>query len=95
MERYKKKNKGNPQRTPRSRSTMFPSLRGEMDWWKYRSRSPLSFLSKYARIMGGMEKRGQALKVNNGGERSPIHAQPKEKEGVFIPSSKIVTVGAT
>jgi hypothetical protein len=31
MEKYERKNKGNPQRTPRSRSTIFPSLRGEMD----------------------------------------------------------------
>jgi hypothetical protein len=32
MERYERKNKGNPQRTPRSGFTMFPSLRGKMDW---------------------------------------------------------------
>jgi hypothetical protein len=79
MERYERKNKVNPQRTPRSRSTMFPSFRGEMDWWKYRSRSPLSFPQKYARIMGVTEEGGQALKVNNGGERSLISAQPKEE----------------
>jgi hypothetical protein len=30
MERYERKNKGNPQRTPRSRSSMFPSIRGDM-----------------------------------------------------------------
>jgi hypothetical protein len=35
--------------------------------------------------MGEMEKGGQACKVNNGGERSPFRAQPKEEEGVFIP----------
>jgi hypothetical protein len=29
------------------------------------------FPQKYARIMGGMEEGGQALKINNGGERSP------------------------
>jgi hypothetical protein len=39
MERYGKKNKENPQRTSKSRSTMFPSLRRKMDWWKYRSTS--------------------------------------------------------
>jgi hypothetical protein len=43
------------------------------------------FPQKYARIMGGMEEGGQACKVNNGGERNPICAQPKEEEGVFIP----------
>ena len=52
MERYERKNKGNPQRTPRSRFTMFPSLRGEMDWWKYRSRSPLTFPSKICKNHG-------------------------------------------
>src|SRR6266699_3459597 len=34
------------QRNPRSRSNRFPSQRGESDWWKCRSRSPLSFPSK-------------------------------------------------
>jgi hypothetical protein len=29
------------------------------------------FPQKYARIMEGMEEGGQALKINNGGERSP------------------------
>jgi hypothetical protein len=43
------------------------------------------FPQKYARIMGGMEEEGKDCKVNNGGERSPIHVQPKEEEGVFIP----------
>jgi hypothetical protein len=52
MERYERKNKGNPQRTPRSRSSMFPSLRGEMDWWKYRSRSALTFPSKRCKKYG-------------------------------------------
>jgi hypothetical protein len=44
--------------------------------------------------MGGKEEGGQACKVNNGGEISPFRAQPKEEEGVFIPSSKNMTVGA-
>jgi hypothetical protein len=57
MERYERKNKGkNPQRTPISRSNGFPSQRGESDWWKYRSRYPLSFPQRYARIMGGIER---------------------------------------
>jgi hypothetical protein len=43
------------------------------------------FPKKYARIMGGMEEGGQACKVNNGGERSPIRSWLKEEEGVFIP----------
>jgi hypothetical protein len=36
-----------------------------------------------------MEEEGQACKVNNGGERIPKHAQPKEEEGVFIPPHEI------
>jgi hypothetical protein len=39
--------------------------------------------------MGGMEEEGQACKVNNGRERSPKRAQPKEEEGVFIPPQEI------
>ena len=31
--------------SPRSRSKGIPSQRGDFDWWKCRSRSPLSFLS--------------------------------------------------
>jgi hypothetical protein len=42
------------------------------------------FPQKYARIMGGMEEGGQALKINNGGERSPKRGWLKEEEGVFI-----------
>jgi hypothetical protein len=43
IESYERKNKRNPQRTPRSLSTMIPSLRGEMDWWKYISRYLVTF----------------------------------------------------
>ena len=44
--------RGDAPRTPRSRSTRFPSLRGEMDWWKCRSRSPLSNPSKICKNHG-------------------------------------------
>jgi hypothetical protein len=65
-----RKNKvGETPRTPRSRSTRFPSLRGEMDWWKYRSRSPLSNPSKICKNHGRNWERGKLSKVNNGGER--------------------------
>jgi hypothetical protein len=37
-------------------------------------------------------RKGKLFKVNNGGERSPFCAQPKEEEGVFIPPSKNLTV---
>jgi hypothetical protein len=41
----------------------------------------LYFLLKIdARIMGGMERKGKQLKVNNGGERGcPIHGYSKEE----------------
>jgi hypothetical protein len=53
------------------------------------------FPQKYARIMGGMEIKSKIFKVNNGGERVPNCAQPKEEEGVFIPPLKYVTIEAT
>jgi hypothetical protein len=37
-------------------------------------------------------RKGKVFKVNNGGERSPKHAQPKEEEGVFIPPLPKMTV---
>ena len=62
-----RKNKvGETPRTPRSRSTRFPSLRGEMDWWKSRSRSPLSNPSKICKNHGRNWERGKLSKVNNG-----------------------------
>src|SRR6266699_3459596 len=42
------------------------------------------FPQKDSRIMGGMKEGGQALKVNNGGERNPKRVCLKEEEGVFI-----------
>jgi hypothetical protein len=41
------------------------------------------------KVMGGMEEGGHDFKVNNRGERNPIHGWPKEEEGVFIPPPKI------
>jgi hypothetical protein len=69
MERYERKKKGNLQRTPRSRSSMFPSLKGEMNWWKYRSRSPLSFSSKICKNHG-----------RNGGGRASFVDQQWRRE---------------
>jgi hypothetical protein len=94
MERYERKNKGNPQRTLRSRFTMFPSLRGEMDWWKYRSRSPLSFPSKICNNHGR----------NGGGRasysRSTIEEReaqnvlsPRRKKGYLYPLPKMTVAG--
>ena len=55
--------------TPRSRSKGFPSLRGDMDWWKYRSRSPLSIPSKRRQESWRDGEEASSQKVNNGGER--------------------------
>jgi hypothetical protein len=71
MERYERKNKGSPQRAPKSKSSMFPLLRGEMDCGNIDLDLLSLFPQKYARIIGGMEEGGKALKINNGGERSP------------------------
>jgi hypothetical protein len=46
MEESERKNERRTRRTPRSRSNGFPSLRGESDWWRCGSRSPLSFPSR-------------------------------------------------
>ena len=42
-----RKNKEEHQIPPRFRSKSFPSLRREIDWWNGRSRSPLSFPTKW------------------------------------------------
>jgi hypothetical protein len=78
MEKYERKNKENPHRTPRSGFTMFPSLRGEMDWWKYRSRSPLSFPSKICKNHGR----------NGGGRASYSKSTMEEREARFVAGSR-------
>ena len=57
-------------KTSRSRSTMFPLHKGDMDWWKCRSRSPLSFPSRICKNHWREREEWQALLMeNNGGER--------------------------
>ena len=57
------------QNSPRSRSRGFPSQREGFDWWKCRSRSPLSFPSKICKNHGGIEEignwRGSRMDVKN------------------------------
>jgi hypothetical protein len=68
---------------------MFPSLRGEMDWWKYRSRSPLSFPKKYARIMGGMEEERQAIQSQQWrGEKTKSCSAQGVRRGIYTPFQK-------
>jgi hypothetical protein len=97
MERYERKNKGNPQRTPRSRFTMFPSLRGEMDWWNIDLHLLSLFPQKYARIMGGIEEEGQAIQSQQMEEKEAhIVASSRRKKGYSYPSpSKNMIVGVT
>ena len=70
----RKNKEENHTRTPRSRSTRFPSLRGEMDWWKYRSRSPLSNPSKICKNHRRDWEGASFSKVSNGGERGKKRA---------------------
>jgi len=84
MEELERKNNGGEQlMTPRSRSQEFPSLRGGIDWWSYRSRSPLPNPSKrcknHRRERGGsklssrttMEERERVKKL-----RKPLGKKP-------------------
>ena len=64
--------------TPRSRSNRFPSLRGEIDWWKCRSRSPLSFPSKICKNHGRMEREGKLSRSTmeeREGKNQPAHGE--------------------
>jgi hypothetical protein len=97
MERYEKKNKGNPQRTPRSRSNRFPHLEEKVIGGNVDLDLLSLFPQKDVRIMGGMERKGKLFKVNNGGERVP-NSWPAQggRRGIYTPPpSKNVTVGAT
>src|SRR5665811_2254434 len=67
-----RKNKEEHQIPPRSRSKSFPSLRGEIDWWNDRSRSPLSFPSNWKQESWRNREIAKLKKVNNGG---PFRAQ--------------------
>jgi len=75
---------------------MFPSLRGEMDWWKYRSRSPLSFPSKicknHGRNGGG---RASFAKSTMEEREAQFVPSPRRKKGYLYPPSKYVIVVAT
>ena len=50
----RKNKEENHTRTPRTRSTRFPSLRGDIDWWKCRSRSSSSILQRSKSLGGGI-----------------------------------------
>jgi hypothetical protein len=45
------------------------------------------FPQEYARIMGGMERKGKLFKVNNGGERVPnLWLDRGGRRGIYTPS---------
>jgi hypothetical protein len=73
MEELERKNKGGGQpMTSRSRSNGFPSLRGGIDWWSCRSRSPLPNPSKICKNHWREKRESKLKRVNNGGV---FHAQ--------------------
>ena len=99
MEEYERKNKGgNPQKTPRSRSKRFPSLGEEIDWCKYRSRSPLSFPSKICKNHGRNQELGQALQGQQWRKESEENDQEEaltvEEEGAFYRTPRKRAVGS-
>jgi hypothetical protein len=67
---------------------MFPSLRGDIDWWKCRSRSSPSILQRSKSLGGGigryqrnelatMEERGIWASYSAGGRRRGIYTPPE------------------
>jgi hypothetical protein len=88
------KNKENPQRTPRYRSSMFPSPREDIDWRKCRSRSALTFPSKRFRKHRRNREVVQVLKVNNGGRYGEeVTSRRREKGVLYSLSQRNMTVG--
>jgi hypothetical protein len=77
MEELERKNKGGGQpMTSRSRSNGFPSLRGGIDWWSCRSRSPLPNPSKIC-MNHWREERGSKLKRGNNGGGKYAQEHPR------------------
>ena len=97
------------QRTPRSRSKGFPSHRGESDWWRCGSRSPLSFPSRTSKNHW-RDREYQALRmstmeieqelnrwVRQGGRRPPLYSGGKNQTvtPTLCPSSSGTTAGCS
>ena len=53
------------------------------------------FPQEYARIMGGIKRKGKLFKVNNGGERVGRTHRQMGKKGSFIGPSRKLAVAAT
>ena len=88
--------RGDAPRTPRSRSTRFPSLRGEMDWWKCRSRSPLSNPSKICKNHGRNWEGASFPRSTMVGERGESRACSRKKKGrgIYTPSTILAVTAA-
>jgi hypothetical protein len=65
MGEIERKIEGNSQRTPRSRSNMFPSVRNDIDSWKCSYRSSLSFISRSYKNHRRNQELGKALRERN------------------------------
>jgi hypothetical protein len=92
MERYERKNKGNPQRTARSRSNRSPQLEEKVIGGNVDLDLLSLFPQKDARIMGGKEEGEKAFKVNR---ETQFVLSPRRKKGYLYPPIKYVTVGVT
>ena len=80
--------------TPRSRSTMFPSLREDMAWWDCRSRSPLSFPSRICKNHGREGKEWQAFQGQQWRrERGKLHHSKWGRRGPYIGPPRKIAVG--
>jgi hypothetical protein len=76
-------------------SKMFPSLRGEIDWWSCRFRSSLSNPSTRFKKYGRDREELQALEdQNNGGERESNQPAQGGRRGLFIGLPQNMTVTA-
>jgi hypothetical protein len=75
---------------------MFPSLRGEKDWWNIDLDFRSLFPQRYARIMGEIEICASFPRSTMEGERREnVLAQGRRRRGVFIPPPIKMTVTAS
>jgi hypothetical protein len=84
MEEYERKNKRRTPNSPRPRSKWIPSQRGDFDWWKCGSRSPLSFPSKRCKIHWREREIASSKRVKNGGKNKLYRIGNFGEEDPFI-----------
>jgi hypothetical protein len=87
------KNKGiNPQKTSRSRSKEFPSLRGDVDCCSSRSRHPFFFASNRFKNHGRNQEIGQALQSQQWRREKLEELLHMGKKGAFYMSPRNLTI---